>query len=106
MGLGHEIPAVLAVVAAFFSGLALGAWSLDRKVSNSPVPGRWYAGFEVLIGIWAMALVFLIPPANVAAARLMGVAPAPVRHWGVPFLVPFLMLLPATLAMGATLPAA
>ena len=27
VGLGHEIPAVLAVVAAFFSGLALGALS-------------------------------------------------------------------------------
>ena len=43
VGLGHEIPAVLAVVAAFFSGLALGAWSLDRRVSVSRVPGRWYA---------------------------------------------------------------
>ena len=28
-GLGHEITAVLAVVAAFFCGMALGAWSLD-----------------------------------------------------------------------------
>jgi spermidine synthase len=106
VGLGHEIPAVLAVVAAFFSGLALGAWILDRKVSASPVPGRWYAGLEMLIGVWAVVLVFLIPPSNVFAARLMGVAPLPLRHWAVAFLVPFLLLLPATMAMGATLPAA
>jgi spermidine synthase len=106
VGLGHEIPAVLAVVAAFFSGLALGAWSLDRKVSTSPVPGRWYAGLEMLIGVWAVVLVFLIPAGNVVAARLMGVSPTPLHHWAVAFLVPFLLLLPATMAMGATLPAA
>lgn len=106
VGLGHEIPAVLAVVAAFFSGLALGAWSLDRKVSGSPMPGRWYAGLEMLIGVWAVVLVFLIPAGNFLAARLMGVDPSPLRHWAVAFLAPFLLLLPATMAMGATLPAA
>ena len=106
VGLGHEIPAVLAVVAAFFSGLALGAWSLDRRVSTSRVPGRWYASLEMLIGVWAVVLVFLIPSGNFLAARLMGVSPSPLRHWTVAFLVPFFLLLPATVAMGATLPAA
>lgn len=106
VGLGHEMPAMLAVVAAFFSGLALGAWSLDRRVSTSPRPGRWYASLEILIGVWAVVLVFLIPSVNFWAARLMGVSPSPLRHWTVAFLVPFFFLLPATLAMGATLPAA
>jgi spermidine synthase len=106
VGLGHEIPAVLAVVAAFFSGLALGAWTLDRRVSTSRVPGRWYASLEALIGVWAVVLVWLIPAGNLMAARLMGVSPAPLRHWLVAFLIPFFLLLPATLAMGATLPAA
>ena len=106
VGLGHEMPAVLAVVAAFFSGLALGAWCLDRRVSRSRVPGRWYAGLEILIGLWALALVWLIPSGNYWASLLMGVSPSPWRHWGAAFLVPFLLLLPATLAMGATLPAA
>ena len=106
VGLGHEIPAVLAVVAAFFSGLALGALSLDRRVSVSPVPGRWYAACEMLIGVWSVVLVFLIPPGNFVAARLMGVSPTPLHHWTVAFLTPFLLLLPATAAMGATLPAA
>jgi spermidine synthase len=106
VGLGHETPAVLAMLAAFFSGLALGAWSLDRRVSTSRTPGHWYAALEILIGVWAVVLVGLIPLGNSWAARLMGVSPAPLRHWSVAFLVPFLLLLPATVAMGATLPAA
>jgi spermidine synthase len=106
VGLGHEMPAVLAMIAAFFSGLALGAWSLDRRVSTSRTPGRWYGAMEMLIGIWAVVLVFLIPLGNFWAARLMGVSPSPLRHWTVAFLIPFFLLLPATMAMGATLPAA
>jgi hypothetical protein len=35
VGLGHEIIAVLAVVSAFFCGMALGAWRLDGVVSRS-----------------------------------------------------------------------
>ena len=40
VGLGHEMPSVLAVVAAFFGGLALGAWLLDGRVARSGRPGR------------------------------------------------------------------
>ena len=39
--LGHEIIAVLAVVSAFFSGLALGSWTLDRPLSVAKKPRRW-----------------------------------------------------------------
>jgi spermidine synthase len=42
--LGHESAAVLAVVAAFFGGIALGALSLGLRIDRSPRPGRWYAG--------------------------------------------------------------
>src|SRR6185436_9840425 len=59
-GLGHELPGVLAVVAAFFGGLALGAWTLDHRVSRSPRPGRWYAGLELLIGAWGLLSTLLI----------------------------------------------
>ena len=31
VGLGHELPSVLAVVAAFFGGLSLGAWLLALR---------------------------------------------------------------------------
>lgn len=105
VGLGHEVPGMLAVVAAFFGGLALGSFGLDRIVSRSRLPGRWYAGLEVLIGGWGLATIWLIPWANDLAARLMGQSPGPAHHWSVAFLVPALVLLPATTAMGATLPA-
>lgn len=105
VGLGHEIVAVLAVVAAFFCGMALGAWSLDGSVSRSRQPGRWYAALELTIGIWSLVLIFLIPPANRFAGLLAGGDPSMLRHWFVAFALPFFLLLPATFAMGATLPA-
>ncbi|MBI5387702.1 MAG: spermidine synthase [Verrucomicrobia bacterium] len=104
-GLGHEWPAVLAVVSAFLGGMALGAWTLDRAVSRSVRPGRWYGGLELLMGAWGMLSPLLIPPANDLALRLIGLQPSPLRHWAVAFLLPMAVLLPATAAMGATLPA-
>jgi len=103
--LGHEIIAVLAVVSAFFSGLALGGWALDRSVSVSKNPGHWYASLELAIGLWALVLSFTFPWANRLAADMMGFDPDPGRHWAVAFLFPFILLLPATFAMGGTLPA-
>src|SRR5438034_9745201 len=64
LGLGHEMPSVLAVVAAFFGGLALGAWHLDRPISRSRRPGRWYGVLEFTIGLWAIVLLGLFPLAN------------------------------------------
>ncbi len=105
VGLGHEMPSVLAVVAAFFGGLALGSWLLDGPVSRSERPGRWYVWLEVLIGAWGFASIFLIGWFNELAQQLIGVDPSPARHWAVAFGVPLVALLPATTAMGATLPA-
>lgn len=105
IGLGHELPAVLAVVAAFFGGITLGAWSLDGWIGRSAQPGRWYATLELVIAFWGLALVALLPVANELALRLIGLSPSPPRHWLVGFSIPFVVLLPATLSMGATLPA-
>ncbi len=105
VGLGHEMPSVFAVIAAFFGGLAIGALLLDKRISRSPVPGHWYAALELVIGLWALSTIALIPWINTIIHDLVGVDPSPARHWSVSFLVPFLALLPATAAMGATLPA-
>ena len=106
VGLGHEIPAVLAVVGAFFSGMALGAWLLDKPLAACRRPGVWYAALELTVGLWAMALVWLIPWFNTAVApSLLGLSPSPVRHWLLVFAMPLVLLLPSTFAMGATLPA-
>ena len=106
IGLGHEVYAVLAVVAAFFTGLALGALLFDRAVARSARPDRLYALLEFVIGLWSLALIWLIPASNGWISDLIGLDPSPVRQWGIAFAAPALLLAPATIAMGATLPAA
>ena len=105
VGLGHEIVAVLSIVAAFFSGMALGAFWLDRPIARSARPARWYVGLEVLVGVWSLALAQLLPQVGGWLARWLGPEPSEAVHQGVAFGVPLLLLLPATCAMGATLPA-
>jgi spermidine synthase len=103
--LGHEAAAVFAVVAAFFGGLALGALLLGPRIDRSERPGRWYAACEAVIGSWGLALAFLLAPVTGRLLDLIGVQPAPAWHWFVAFCGTFALLLPATAAMGATLPA-
>ncbi|MEC5386750.1 fused MFS/spermidine synthase [Uliginosibacterium sp. H3] len=103
--LGHETAAVLAVVAAFFGGLALGALTLGDRIAHSAHPTRWYAACEALIAAWCIALAFLIEPLGGVLVNITGPQPNPAWEWAVSFCGTFLLLLPATLAMGATLPA-
>ena len=103
--LGHESAAVLAVVTAFFGGLAVGAFGLGARVARSARPARWYAGCELAIALWSLLLVAAMPPFGAWASRLTGVQPSPAWQWSVAFLGTFLLFLPATAAMGATLPA-
>lgn len=103
--LGHEAAAVLAVVAAFFGGLAVGALTLGSRIENSSRPAHWYAACETVIGLWSLALAFLMAPVADGLLGLTGAQPSPVRQWTVAFCGTFFLLLPATAAMGATLPA-
>ncbi|CAN5471275.1 hypothetical protein BH11PSE9_BH11PSE9_06370 [soil metagenome] len=103
--LGHDIVAVLAVVAAFFGGLGAGASLLARQIARSAFPARWYAGCEFAIGAWGVILTVVMPGANAWLAALTGPEPSALWQWSVAFAGPFFLLLPATFAMGATLPA-
>lgn len=106
LGLGHELPGVLAVVSAMFAGLSLGSLVLDRRISTSRRPDLWYVALEAVIGLWALATLVLIPAGEAVSARWIGIdTGSAVRHWGIAFSVPLVTLLPATFAMGATLPA-
>ena len=105
LGFGHELPAVLATIAAFFGGLSLGAWILDGPISRSDFPGRWYGALELVIGVWGLFSIVIIPRCNDLALKSIGLEASVFQHWTVAFSVPFLVLLPATAAMGATLPA-
>ncbi|WP_235537975.1 fused MFS/spermidine synthase [Pelomonas sp. Root1217] len=103
--LGHESAAVLAVVAAFFGGVSLGSLLLGQRIDASPRPQRWYAACEALIGFWGAVLMAAMPAASDAALALIGPDAAPLWQWGIAFAASFMLLLPATAAMGATLPA-
>ncbi|MBX2859203.1 MAG: fused MFS/spermidine synthase [Cellvibrionaceae bacterium] len=105
VSLGHEFVAVLAVISAFFVGLSLGAFSLNKIIRRTNRPVFWYFLLEVLIGFWALLLVFILPQLNSGLPRLIGTTPQIIWHWCVAFTSTLLILLPSTLAMGATLPA-
>src|SRR5215470_2436019 len=75
--LGHESAAVLAVVAAFFGGLALGALALGPRIDCSARPERWYAACEAVIGLWAVALAFLVALVTSGLLALIGARPSP-----------------------------
>ncbi|RTL39398.1 MAG: spermidine synthase [Burkholderiales bacterium] len=105
LALGHEAAAVLAVVAAFFGGLSLGALRLGRRIEASRQPARWYAACEGVIGGWGAVLMLAMGPASEATLSLIGPSASPAWQWAVAFGASFLLLLPATAAMGATLPA-
>lgn len=102
---GHEAAAVLAVVTAFFGGLAAGALLLGERIERSHRPVWWYAGCELVIAAWAIVLVVVMPAASDGLLALIGADPAPAWQWTVVAGGTFLLLLPATAAMGATLPA-
>lgn len=103
--LGHESAAVLAVVTAFFGGLALGALALGAHIERSAHPVRWYAACEAAIAAWSALLLWLMAPASDWLLGITGVQPPPAWQWAVAFCGSFVLLLPATAAMGATLPA-
>lgn len=103
--LGHESASVLAVVAAFFGGLALGALGLGGRIERSARPMRWYAACEAGIALWGLALMWLMSPVSDWLLTRIGAQPAPLWQWAMAFCGTFLLLLPATVAMGATLPA-
>jgi spermidine synthase len=103
--LGHEAAAVLAVVAAFFGGLGVGALTLGPRIDRSAKPACWFAACEAMIGVWGLVLAFLMAPVTGWILDLTGAQPTPAWQWTVAFCGVFLLLLPATAAMGATLPA-
>lgn len=103
--LGHESAAVLAVVAAFFGGVAVGALTLGARIERSLRPVRWYAGCELVIALWSLFLIVAMPGWSAWMLTVTGAQPAPLWHWVVAFSGTFFLLLPATAAMGATLPA-
>ncbi|OPY94563.1 spermidine synthase [Bradyrhizobium sacchari] len=105
LALGTEMMAVLGVIAGFFGGLGVGAFALDRLIRRSASPWRVYAILESVIAVWGLISVWLLPAAGRALPPLLGIEPSPVLLWAGSLVLPTLVLLPATIAMGGTLSA-
>ena len=106
--LGHEMLGVLAVLAGFFAGLALGAALLDGKVRRSRNPAQLFAVLESLTAVYALAsphllhvLSRLLPPIIGPHAGDNDNPVALLLSLGISTTV----LLPGTFCLGATLSA-
>src|SRR5215472_11753512 len=62
--LGTEMMAVVGVVAGFFAGLALGAFSFDKAIRRTASPSVAFATLEAVIAVWAVVTVWLLPAAG------------------------------------------
>jgi spermidine synthase len=105
VGLGHESPAMLGVVTAVFGGLAAGAcaWAWIRRLPFRA--STVCAALEAVIGIWSITTAWTVPIAGGWLMRWMGPMPSGVFQAFVSSVGPLAVLLPATMAMGVTLPA-
>jgi spermidine synthase len=102
-GIGHEYPAVLAVITAFMTGMMLGNAALARRRT---IGTKWYGWMEIVIGVWGLASVSFNDAFARVVTSMLGETPGPVFQWTVVFGAVLVLLLPATTAMGATLPTA
>jgi spermidine synthase len=93
---GATSVALASVLAAVIGGMALGAFVLGRRVEHSPNPLRFYGACELAVAVLAFASPHLLEwtaPWFVGAGMVTR------------FLLASLLLMPAALFMGGTLPA-
>lgn len=98
--LGHELLGVLAVLAGFFAGLALGAALVHARAERLARPGRVFAGLQMVVALLALAAPWLLHALTAALPRWLGLEPGLAPR----LLITTTLLLPATLCLGASLP--
>lgn len=106
--IGASAFSVSIVLSSFMGGMALGAWIAARLVDRVRSPPRllgWYGFLEIVIGLYALLfpllLAFLLPVFQTLYRSLYARFFA---YEGTVFLISFILFLPPTILMGATLP--
>ncbi len=103
---GATVFAVSAVLAAFMAGMAIGSWAIGRAADRWPTRGlAIYGVLQLGIGLYALAVPHLIPaftPLYIWARGELGLSFASLT--ALKLAATFLVLLPATVLMGGTLP--
>lgn len=102
---GVTVYAVATVLAAFFSGLALGSFLAGRYVDRTARPLHWYGLVEILVGVTALATPLALDTVERVYVDLADVLPdSTATLTAARFVLSFaVLLLPATL-LGASLP--
>lgn len=101
---GHSTVAVSLVVAAFLTGLLIGSYFGGRSADRCPRPLMRYAQLEALTGLAALAVSLALTRTHALSMALGGSAPAWLFSQWFRQVSAFLVLLPPTALMGATLP--
>lgn len=106
MLLGASAPAITAILGAFFVGIALGGRAGDAAISRFKVPVlRLYAFAELIIALNALAMPLIqsmLHAAYLSVAHASGATST--AAYSFRFAATMLAVLPATVAMGATIP--
>jgi spermidine synthase len=100
LAFGHEQLGVLSVLAGFFAGIALGAALAHARADRLRHPGRVFALLQLIAAAHALASPWLLTRVGGWLTIALGLAPSPI----VSLLAATLILLPATSAIGASLP--
>lgn len=107
LALGHEFLGVLAALSGFFGGLAIGAWLFHERVRAAKDPARLFVIFEIIAATYALGSPFLLHWLASWVPATLGPTIVDAGLGGMvgSLVVATLALLPATICMGATLPA-
>ncbi len=106
LAFGASAPAITAILTAFFTGIALGSWWGGKLLRTTRNLLRAYAFLELWIGLWGIAVPLLLKVADQLQIPLYEwLEPGPWMGFSLRFLLAMATVLPATLGMGATIPA-
>jgi spermidine synthase len=103
--MGNTAYALATLLTVFMGGLALGAWIGGKLAPDGPKALRLYGTLEILLGIYCLALPFLLPLTQPLFETVyQSVGDSIVAMSLIQFLILGLLLLIPTTLMGATLP--
>lgn len=106
LAIGHTTVALTAVVAAYMGGLAIGSARAGRLLRRGIPPAAFYAGLEVGIALLALSFPLqLSVVTSLSAQSGQWLERGSVALGLTRFLLASLAVVPATVLMGATLPA-
>ncbi len=102
---GNTVWAVSTLLTAFMAGLALGSWLFGRIADRCGSPLRLYGILEGFIGGYALLTLLIFGKLHLVYLPLYSLCGGDNLAMGImKFFLAFLILLPPTVCMGATLP--